>query len=164
MLEYDKTFDTKPKNSDGLKRMTTHTEKLAVCVKMFSFFTCQCKYRIKNRVEVTVRRGQNLSGELRWNFMFLICWKWKDISVARTTSITILRNSLKQIIWQQFNSLAESHSSRVIHAEKWPQRCQTSTVVDTARQQRNRQRPKNGVRTYSPPSVVRYWITVIWLL
>jgi len=50
------------------------------------------------RVQLTALHVQlklYLSGVLRCNFMFLICWKWHDMSVARTMSMTILRNSLK---------------------------------------------------------------------
>lgn len=40
----------------------------------------------------------DLSRRVIMAFMFLICWKWKDMSVARTMSITRLRNSLQHNI------------------------------------------------------------------
>jgi len=49
----------------------------------------------QNTMALLLEKSAYLSGTARRFFIALICWKWFDMSVARTSSITSDRNSLQ---------------------------------------------------------------------
>jgi len=76
-----------------------YTRHTALSTHALSSQSSDCLERIaRNWLSDGLEHGKSyLSGVLRWAFMVFICWKWNDISVASTRSMTTLRNSLKHI-------------------------------------------------------------------
>ena len=74
--------------------MTTSWNNPTIILKVICFQYIKCRDLSSKPYESMISQATHASGCCRAVFMALICWKWQDISVAITISITKVRNSL----------------------------------------------------------------------